>query len=157
MSDIQGKLLDELLEADYTAEEAVALITSLGELPEGAMTVSEASTAEFDIRKYINVKDLPKNFFKWSKQEQCNQLWQIGFNTKKFVHQVVVGWFRDPPNNPMPVYGCFLIGSERVDKAYTNMVIEGCNVASEESRYFYLQEELREIRGARGKPKKTKA
>jgi len=149
------KIEKTLINEGLSAAEAVSLIQSVGDIPEGAIAASDDK--EYDIRKIFPVSELPKEFLRWDKKTQEDFLWEAGLNTKTFGFSICVGEFIWPDYYGKKEFNLYVSSSERVDVEYTSEVIEGRNIASVESRFYYMQEELRDIQGARGKPHRKKA
>lgn len=146
--DLAHALFTVLMENGYEASQALELAHKrhLGEYKDQGDNVSC-----YDIRKTIALRELGQEFLELTRTQQDSFLWELGFNTKFANTERRLEWARSPEGSPKQEFLEIIVGSERLDKAYTTKVVNGVNVASWEARTFFDQEVLREIVGARGK------
>ena len=74
-------------------------------------------------------------------------LWDLGFNTKDYAYVEDVCCYTFAGKREC---GIIVIGNERTDKEYLNLVINGRHVASDDARFFDDQETLHTMRGNKG-------
>jgi hypothetical protein len=147
--DLQNNLFLALLDAGYTGTQAEMLAEKRYS---GAYSTQEAEASIYPIRKLIALHRLPEQFHGLSDKQKDKFLWELGFDTKLYKYQVRLDWMRDSEDSPKQQYGEFIVCTERVDKGWT----VGNPHASIEARYFYDQEEMRDIISCRGKAVRKK-
>lgn len=135
------------LEAGYTKKKAQAL--SLRKLQLSEKYDTDQLECECSIRRQI-----PKRYFtEWdsyagSPEKKQQKLWEMGYDTTRNVWEDIC-IFRE--RGRVIVEEC-VVGDERTDKAWVNLLIEGSHVASFAARVAHkrdpsLERELRKMSG----------
>ncbi len=136
ISDLSAQLRDN----GYSADEMSRLIMYKIENKEKIDSIRQVVR----IGRMIPISEI-HGWYGMNENQRKETLNELGFNVKDFQYVVDVGCFRYNTNHI--VCGEYVYGSERTDKAWLNLVIEGRNVASEEARYHKDQETLQVMRG----------
>ena len=146
--DMAYELMLNLMGQGYTGREAQELSHKrhLGEYKS-----QEDNHNEYPIRKVLRLDSLPEGFIDWNDGEKKEALYFLGFDIYEFSYEHRLEWCRLPDSNIKTEFMEIVVGAERRDEEWTLKVVDGRSVASDEARYFYMQEELRDIRGCRGK------
>ncbi len=136
ISDLSAQLRDN----GYSADEMSRLIMYKIENKEKIDSIRQVVR----IGRMIPISEI-HGWYGMSESDKEYTLHTLGFDVDNFQYVVDVGCFRYNTNHI--VCGEYVYGSERTDKAWLNLVIEGRNVASEEARYHDSREVLEVLRG----------
>ena len=141
MTDEQKQdLFDQLMETNqWTAAEAIAAI----DRKDATFERIEKLKSLIKIKIQLPVSEID-GWDEMSFATRNEVLWELGFNTRDCgygVDLICHTWF-----GPVRC-GEVVFSEERLDKPYLTKVVNGCNVASVDARYFYEQETLRAMKG----------
>ena len=135
----KADFFDYLMQSGMDAAEAVSLTDYKAAVAEEIKTLEKAIT----LGKMLPLNQL-EAWDSWTAEQRNKKLWTLGFDTKRYKYVIDVQGYA---NRGIMECGKVIYGQERVDKGWTNKVIDGCNVASEEARYYYMRDELQVMRG----------
>ncbi len=113
-------LFDQLMENGYTALDATKMVEDHAGRYESLMA----------LKSKVNLaRIVPIRFVTELSHES---LWEIGFDTRKYNYEIDTCCYYWEGKLEC---GEVVYGAERTDKAWTNMIVEGEYVASDEARY----------------------
>ncbi len=131
----------QMISLGYSAKHAAELITEREKNKDAIKTVRES----IDLAKSFPIELIP-DFEKYTQIQQDNILWELGINTKGYAWVIDVCCYNYDGEAQC---GKLIVGQERTDKGWTNKVVEGRNVASDEARYYNDRDTLQVMRGNR--------
>ena len=122
---------------------------------ERAVWGSEENEEAMDLRHTVSIDQIKKlpscvkvgGWTHLSNGKQKELLWELGFNTQIYGVYLGRGPHRSFGGNKQ-VDGAYIYGQERTDQGWTDLVLNGRNVASEESRFYFDKGELARISGS---------
>ena len=139
-AEVVSNLYSQLQDNGYSTEEAHQMINfKLANLPQ-----INALMKAVRVGRMLPLSAID-NWDNMNEKMRENCLWGLGFDTKRFKYVVDVGCYRF--GNSQVQCGKFVYGSERLDKEYTNKVVDGYHIASDEARFFFDREMLEVLRG----------
>jgi hypothetical protein len=132
-------LFNQILGFGYTAKEAQELVEI-----KFAKEDRELIERSFIVGRMLPVSYIPE----WKNLDEAGRkdvLWNLGFDIKKFNYLEDVACYTTQEGKRE--CGLVIRGSERVDKEWITKVVDGCNVATDEARYWKDRETLEVMRG----------